>query len=304
MRISARLKKIMVNALSQSSVHTMQRLARMAIPDYDLHQRSGFPETIDIPKIDAAEQITMDMSGDGMLKEFIEVLIDVDRNGLMGRPVSIPTLPQIIKEMEDIGFAFNEKYGIFVESDQRVKTKGWGVMREGLSYEFSFLSLDIVGNSELVRQYPEVKVSKAYSDLKRIVSQVVFRRNGRVWTWEGDGGLSAFYFGNKNTQVVLAGMEILLELFMYNLFDCPFKEPLKVRIVAHTGSCQFSNRIRSVQSSTLQRLVLIESKYAKPDDLTISPSVYTDLGTKMEQLFEPVSVKGNNLYRYNVKWGD
>ena len=303
MKITARLRRYMISALSQSSVHSMQRLARMAIPGYDLHQRSGFPETIDVPKVDAAEQITLDMTQEGMLKEFIELLVKVDRDGLMGRPVPIPTLPQILKEMTDMGYAFNAEYGVFVESDQRGRTKGWGVLREGQSYEIAFLSMDIVGNSELVREYPEDKVKSAYNDLKTIVSRAVAKRNGRTWTWEGDGGLSAFYFGNKNTQVTLAGMEILLELFMYNLLESPFPgDALKLRVVAHTGPCQFSNNIRSVQSSTLQRLYQIESQLAQPDSLTLSTNVYTDLGTKLESFFKSVAVRGGHLYRYRLGW--
>jgi class 3 adenylate cyclase len=303
MKINPRLKRHIISALSQSSVHSMQRLARMAIPGYDLHQRSGFPETIDVPKVDAAEQIILDMVQEGMLKEFIELLIKVDRDGLMGRPVPLPTLPQIIKEMTDMGFTFNAEYGVFVESDQRGRTKSWGVLREGQNYELAFLSLDIVGNSTLVRKYSEAIVANAYGDLKSIVSRIVAKRNGRIWNWEGDGGLIAFYFDNKNTYATLAGMEILLDLFMYNLMESPFpRDKLKLRIAAHTGPCQFSNNIRSVQSTTLQRLYQIESKLAGPDAFTLSPNVYTDLGTKLGRFFKPTTVKGSQLYYYRLSW--
>jgi hypothetical protein len=42
------------------------------------------------------------------------------------------------------------------------------------------------------------------------VVTAVYRRNGRVWRWEGDGGVLAFLFGDKNVQAALAGIAELL----------------------------------------------------------------------------------------------
>ena len=101
------------------TVHLMERLVRRIIPDYDLHRRSGFPENIPIPQVDAAEQVYMDMVSEKLLIRFIEVLIDVNQNGYMGRPVTIRLLPQILNELEEVGLSYNEKYGAIVERDRR-----------------------------------------------------------------------------------------------------------------------------------------------------------------------------------------
>ncbi len=304
MKRNIRLGKYIIDALSHSmTVHLMERLVRRIIPDYDLHRRSGFPENIPIPQVDAAEQVYMDMVSEKLLIRFIEVLIDVNQNGNMGRPVTIRLLPQILNELEEVGLSYNEKYGAIVERDRRVKTVGWGVLREGFTYEFSFLSFDIVGNSELVRRYSKNEIMRGFTDVKRLVAGMVEKREGRMWRWEGDGGLAAFYFGNKNAQVTLAAIELLLELFMYNLFDCPFNEPLSIRIAAHTGPCQFFNNVNEIRSATINRLIEIEARYAVSDSLTISPSVYTDLGTKLESFFQPVEISArSNLYRYKLEW--
>lgn len=304
MRISSRLEDYLIKALSQSmSVPLMERLAGRVILDYDLHRHTGFPEAISIPQLDAAKQIIKDVKREGLSTRFIEVLIDVDRNGVMGRAISIRSLSQIINEIESLGFLFKEDYGLFVENDHLVKTRGWGVLREGVNYEFSFLSLDIVDNSGLVRQYSEKKISKAYRDLYELVSKIVERREGRIWNWEGDGGLAAFYFGGKNVQAALTGIEILLETLMYNLFDCPFEEPLRLRIAVHTGPCQFPNNFEDFQGDTLRRVHLIESQYTEEDCLTISPGVYSDLGTKLARFFKSFNIgRQKILYSYQLGW--
>ncbi len=304
MKISRRLQRYLVDGLSLSmDVHLMQRLVGQVISGYDLHERSGFPPNYPIQALDAATQVVLDVAAEGVVTQFIEVLIGVDRNGHMGRRISIHTSREIIEEMEEAGFLFSEEYGVFVESRHGPQTIGWGVLKPGINYELTFLSLDIVGNTRLVRRYSEDKIAKAYSDLQTLVGAVVSKRNGRVWRWEGDGGLAAFFFGNKNVQATLTGMELLLELFMYNLFDCPFEEQLSVRIAVHAGPCQFNDDVHAMQNATLDRLHQIESEFTEPDTMTISPGTFTDLGSKLAYFFEQCEVSSRHfLYRYKLEW--
>lgn len=304
MRVSVRLQTYLTRALAQSmEVVVMEKLAARVIPGYDLYERSGFPPNIPIPQADAAQQITLDVVREGYLRRFTELLIEVDRNGLMGRSVSIRLLPQIIKELESLGFVFSEEYGLFMEGDASRKTKGWGVLREGATYDLSFMAMDIVGNTQMVRRYSKPRVLKAYADLRQLFSTVVDRREGRIWNWEGDGGVAAFYLGNNNAQAALAGMELLLELFVYNLFTPPLPEPLRIRVAVHAGPCQFFERFEDLRSDTLRRLEIIEAQHTEPETLVISSRVYSDLGNKLEQFFRPVSIsRHQSLYRYRLRW--
>jgi class 3 adenylate cyclase len=281
----------------------MVKLASRVIPNYNLYQRSGFPESIAIPQIDAARQIVGDIERSGLLIRFVEVLIDVHENGEMGRKIPISLLPQLIKEIESMGYGYRIEGGIFIESGAVVKTKGWGVLREGLFYDFSFLRVDIVGNTELVRLYPEKQISRIYNDLQELFSRLVENREGRIWSWEGDGGLAAFYFSNKNIDATICGIEVLLELFLYNLLERPIKKPIAVRAAVHTGQCRFLNNTEQIESETLKRVNLIESQQTEPDSLSISPGVYSDLGGKLANLFQPFEISSQNfLYKCRLGW--
>jgi hypothetical protein len=304
MKLNARLEKYLATALSHSmNVHTMEKFIRRVIPDYDLHQRTGFPESIPVPQQDAARRIVLDIQSEGLTNKLTELLIDVDKNGLMGRNMSIRLLPQIIRELRDMGFLYNQEYGVFIESQNVAKTKGWGILRESINYDFSFLKIDIVGNSNLVRQYSKKTIARTYNWLKSTVMKITEKREGRIWTWEGDGGLAAFYFNTKNIQSTLAGMEILHELTLYNIFERVLKKPLEIRLAVHTGPCQFHQNIKEIQSPTLRHIDLIESNYTEPNSLTISPPVYSDMGAKLEKFFEPVRVSNQQfLYRHRIDW--
>jgi hypothetical protein len=303
-KISSRLQSYITQALSQSmEVNLMERLAARVIGGYDLYERTGFPANIPIPQGDAARQITSDLARSGNIHRFAELLVEVDRAGLMGRPVSIRLLPQIVKELEVLGYRFKEDQGIFVEAGGQGRTKGWGVLIEGQLYELAFLRIDTVGNTSLVRKYSKRLVVQVYAEMRRLFSTIVENRDGRLWQWEGDGGVAAFHYGNKNVQAVLSGMEMLLELFMYNLFQCPFSKPLQIRLAVHTGPCPFFVNFERIRSDTLRRLEVIESEFAENDSLVITPGVYSDMGTKLDSFFKSLRVSRHNLlYQYKLRW--
>jgi len=303
-KISPRLQSYISQALSQSmEVTLMERLAARVIGGYDLYERTGFPANIPIPQVDAARQIAEDLARSGNIHRFTELLVEVDRTGVMGRPVSIRLLPQIVKELEVLGYRFKEDQGIFIEAGARGKTKGWGVLIEGQIYELSFLRIDTVDNTALVRKYSKRLVVQVYNELRRLFSGIVENRDGRLWQWEGDGGVAAFYYGNKNIQAVLSGMEMLLELFMYNRFQCPFSKPLQVRLAVHTGPCPFYVNFERIRSDTLRRLEVIESEFAENDSLVVTPGVFSDMGNKLHSFFKPLRVSRHNLlYQYKLRW--
>jgi hypothetical protein len=304
LKVNAKLQRLIIDALSHSMpVHTMVRIVRRVLPNYDINEQTGFPTNIPVPGQDAAKQIMMDLIEGNLSIKFIEHLIDIYENGLMGRKINIRNLQQIVKNLREIGYEYNHEYGIFLEEHGSIKTTGWGVLQEGTSYEFCFLRLDIVGYTKLVRKYSKKIITSMYTDLQEIVENLVRKRNGRIWGWEGDSALIAFHFQDKNIKAVLTGIEILLELFLYNTFKCKIEELLHVRIAIHTGPCQFYRNIKGRYDDTLRHLELLESKYTLTDSMTISPGAYSDLGTKLEKFFKPVKISsGNHVYRYSITW--
>lgn len=306
LKIQTRLATLFISALSQSMpVDLMQKVARKVIPDYDIYERSGFPQSIPIPRVDAARQILRDFVKENYFLKLIESLLDVQQHGEMGREIRIPLLSRIIAEIEDQGFTYSEQKGVFVEETKngRTRTMGWGTLREGRSYELALLRIDTVGNSDLVRRYPRSLIDTTFASVRDIVTRLVEKRDGRIWGWEGDGGLAAFYFIDKTIQATLCGMEIIHELFMFNLLSTALPQPLSARLAVHAGPCKFVVSSKESEGDTIRRVELLESRYTQPDSLTVSPGVYTDLGSKLSPLFAPVSGPDNSsLYRYGLEW--
>jgi class 3 adenylate cyclase len=304
MRVSGWLVHLTTRALAESmDVRTMTHLVRRLIPNYDIHERTGFPPTIPIPNKNAAHQIVMDVKGKELLLPFINLLISIGDTGFIGRKYRVSHLREIITEICKTGFLYDREFGMFVEDPLVRRTSNWGVLREGEEYIFTFLRLDIVGNSELVRAYPPEVVQGSYTDLRNILQTSIEKRNGRLWNWEGDGGLGSFYFSQKNNAAALCAIEVIHELFLYNHLSCRLEQPLRVRIAVHSGQCQFRHNFEDFNNDTMKQIIEMESSYTKPDSVTFSSNVYTMLDVGIAEQLTPMKTEHNMmLYSYELRW--
>lgn len=304
MQLSRWLAHLATRALASSmDVHAMVNMARRLIRNYDIHQRTGFPGNFAVPKMDAATQIIRDMERHDLLLDFISLLINLQDGGILGVTYRIPHLREIMREINSLGLLYDEETGMFLEDPRIRRTKNWGVLRENEEYIFTFLAADIVESTALVRRYPEQVVSSTYRDLRDLLQSVVDNRNGRIWNWEGDGGVAAFYFTNKNNNAVLSAMEIINEIYLYNLIHCRLDQPLEIRMAVHNGPCEYRSHFGELQNDTLKKLEEIEKNHTQPNSVTVSSSVHHMLSQLLaEQMTSVRHSSANTYYRFKLEW--
>lgn len=305
MRSRVNLPAMCARALSESmDIRTMTAVVREIIPNYDIHERTGFPPSIAIPSQDVARQIVSDVIQESRLLQLISSLIDMHELGRMGRRYPIPNIRAIVQEVLENGYLFDQENRMFVENPTVRKTRNWGALAPGHEYTIAFLRVDIVENSQLVRNYSASTIQKAYGALRDIVTVAVEKRNGRVWRWEGDGGLAAFFFNDKHQKATLAAMEIVHELHIYNLIGCPLSSPLAARIAVHSGPVDYTDSDESLkQSPTLSKLVEIEEQHTRPLSVTISSVVKVMLDSLLSSEFIPLSNDSQGMYfNYSLQW--
>jgi hypothetical protein len=305
MKVSSQLHNLCVESLVQSmDIRTMTHMVRRLIPDYDLNRRTGFPESIPIPRQNAASQIIKDIKDGDLFTYFVEILIDMQLNGYMGKKYPIAHLKKIIAGVHEQGFIYDRENSIFVEDPAVRRTRNWGSLRNGVEYMFSFLRLDIAGNTNLVKKYPAEVIQETYGDLRSIVSDIIDKRNGRIWSWEGDGGLVAFFFGNRNRSSMISAMSIVNEIYFYNRFRCRLDGPLEVRVAVHTGSCEFTGNEEEIKKSDpVKRVIEIEEKYTRPNTATVSNVTHLHLPPTIAEQLVPLKIdEQTTYYSYELRW--
>lgn len=304
MRVKARLKNLTARALAESmDVKTMVHFARRVITNYDLYDRTGVPGSVAIPNRDAARQIVNDMIAEQRFLEFVESLLDLEDRGMAGRRYRIPRLSAIISAIVETGYVLDSEARRFVEDAGVRRTRNWGVLRDGEHYVLAFLGVDIVGNSELVREYGRERVEPLYDRLRSQVQVCVERRNGRLWGWEGDGGVAAFAFAERNRRAVIAAMELLHELFIYNALEAPLSEGLRVRLTIHNGPCEYRPDGSVLTGDTVRRLWEIDDEYGRADTLTITDTVFPTIEPLLADEFDVLQPEPNLVF-YQYRIGD
>jgi class 3 adenylate cyclase len=257
---------------------------------------------VPIPNQEAARQIVEDMIAHQQFLSFISLLIDVNRSGFVGRKYRIPRMKDILLEVMEAGYSYDGERGVFVENAVQRRTQNWGVLMGGQSYALAFLVLDIVSNSEMVRTHDQEEMSRLYGDVRGLMQRIVEKREGRLWLWEGDGGLAAFYMGDINAAAVHSGMEILHELFLYNRLWSSLDELVAVRLSAHSGQVEYRDTLESIEGPVLEKAQRMEAKVAAPDELAISEMVYDAMDPRIAKWFREDPAGDESYYRYAVEF--
>ncbi len=305
MQISTNMVSLVTKAIAESlDLHMIQFIAEQTIHNYDFHRQTGISNTINIPRAVAAKQFVRDARKEGLFLKLIQTLVDIHTSGYMGKNYPVKHLRPVIIELKNMGIIYDQTNRVFVEDSGIRRTKNWGTILPGEEHTFALLRLDIVGNSKLVREYPEEIIKKTYTDLRKIVQDATDKREGRIWSWEGDGGLIAFFFSNKNLYASLAGMDIINRLFVYNHTNCRLNKPLEVRIAVHSGIMEYVNNEEDLKSVDLvKKVVNIEANYTKPNTLTVSDMAMTVFGKHMLDQFSPTRGESSKTYySYSVNW--
>ena len=300
--IPNKLRTTCVRSLSESmDVRTMTHMIRELFPGYDIYARTGFPESIAIPNLDVAKQIIDDVIAADLFPTFTAMLIQAQEEGLMGRKYNISYLRDIVKGTFEQGFIFDQVNRLFVEDPKVRHSRNWSVLKPNVEYTIAFLAIDIVGNTKLVRTHSKDVIRATYQDLRDLVQGCIGKRNGRIWDWEGDGGIVAFFFGNRNLSAVLSSMEILHELYIYNKTRCSLNEPLSVRIGVHSGSCEYTDNLEYLKKTDIVKETAALQEKGKSDTVGISIVVKVMLDEIISQKFKTVGNSKNGPFSYRLE---
>ena len=278
-------------------VDMMVRFARLVNPKYNIYKRTGLKEGMPISNQTAAQRIVADMIQDGFFVDFVEALIKIEAKGYMGHKYTLWGLNDVVTGLIQEGYSFDKVSGQFLENQRERVSPNWGRLLEGDERRMAVLRLDVVDNSTLVRSNPHPKVEKAFNDMRTIVDRAVISRLGRLWSWEGDGALAVFLFGSNEKMAGYAGMEIIHELFFYNLLRNPLDRPINVRIGAHIGQIRYSDsEMERMKNDTVKQTVVYESLAAK-NSLCVSSNLCNAMDEIILNLFSGEKTSRNCKYQ-------
>ena len=297
----SRLKRLLSEALTRAfNTNQIQLFGRVVYPNLDLYELTGYPKNCTIPRKDAADELVSFFFDINKYPQFIELIIKTEHSGFKGEPVVIHNLKQIFKEVEECGFTYDTKLGKLLKKESNEKRNDWGFLEEGKVYNFCFASIDICGNSKLVRKYDGAKVKETYKYFKNMVVKAVENRNGRIWSWEGDGGLLVFHLNDSVNDAVFTSIEIMSSLLLMNSSLNLLGEDIVVRVGINAGDAEYKKDTQSIISDSIEIAKNIEKNHTIPSTISLSKNSFQHINSVIRGSFTEKEVNGLGVYQLEL----
>ena len=266
----------------------IDEIGRMLLKRYSSHEKLGIDDHITIPRRKAAEALIDECLTSKKEEDLIKCLIELDGSDLLGKTVVFDSIETFMKDMVSSGYIYDfKKRKLKKLKEEQDELSNWGALREGKNYEITVASIDIVGNSALVKKYGMKKIEKVYAKFWSLLRRILTVYDGRTWSWSGDGGLVAFTFKDHPTRAVLFALELQNTLSVFNVDpSLPIDEPISLRIGLDTGNMKFSQNTGQIVSETINYAAHLEKTFTAPGKISISKELYLRISENLQSIFD------------------
>ncbi|MBN2545066.1 MAG: adenylate/guanylate cyclase domain-containing protein [Spirochaetes bacterium] len=257
--------------------------------DFSSHKILNIRDTQSISPLTASNALVTLCQEKNKIDEFFQFVIELDGTVLNGKIVKLSGLENILFRLSRTGvyFDFNKRKITKVNEDKNLLVN-WGALKDGKEYPMIIASIDICGNSELVKKYNTNIMEQVYFQLWGYIKKKILQYDGRIWYWAGDGGIVAFRNDIKGPSYSInCCFEILLALPVFNLWHSkPIKEDIRIRIGMDMGEIKFFSDTGRIISDVINYAAHLEKKGTDANGLSISETIYNILSEKMKLIFK------------------
>ena len=265
----------------------VNELGRLILKSFDSNQAAGTKNSISLSSRKSARLLVDACQEHSQVQALIKLVIEVDEGVIHGRQVKIDGLEIFLNRLIRTGVHYDIHTGKIVSScEDHYKLSNWGCLREGKIYDTTVVSLDIAGNSALVRKYGLPRMEKLYFKLWSFLSEKVCTLDGRIWSWAGDGGVVAFTFKDHIMRAVRFAIEVQSTMPVFNLTSPDrFPSDLSLRFGLDTGKVRFLSDTGKIISDVINRASHLEKQVCRPGFVSVSRSVRDSLPSKIASIF-------------------
>ncbi|MCB1175628.1 MAG: hypothetical protein H7A21_06600 [Spirochaetales bacterium] len=295
------LRKALYDILVQSlNTEQMNHLGREVDPEFNVYEFSGFGDKIVIPRKVAADCIIQYFNTEEKLLDYVAYMLIREGHGASGGVIQLKGTERLIQMLRERGWNLDRENQRFVRDQKTHQNLGWGFMKQEEEYQLSFVSLDVVSSSELVRTNVKGDVEATLSRLKAYVRKHVEFWDGRLWYWYGDGGLAAFQGEDSAPMSVLSMISILSYLPVFNIAENQLRpeNDVKLRVGMHYGRAIYKDEVNKISSPDMRVAQEIE-KAADPNSIRASEAIASKLPLEVRRNFQVEGqIEGFRIYRY------
>lgn len=301
------IKKLFKDVLIRNfDAEQMESVALDLDRSFNMLEETGFGSHIPIPRQVAADCLLRYFADEEEFFKLMGIVFAEDEGFYHGSHVRVFFREDILRLTERHHWLYDEQLRRFKRDQRIAQSADWGFMREGEEYQLCFASIDIAGNSALVRNNVKIDVENTYSKLRTYVRRNVEAYDGRIWYWLGDGGLAVFrdYEGIRNS--MLAMIAALSFLPVFNLCENELRpeDDIRLRVGISFGKAAWRADTSKIASEDIARAEDLEKNHATPGAIVTNGVVYQLLPHELRRYMTQTGASdGQPTYRYEVLQG-
>jgi class 3 adenylate cyclase len=265
----------------------IDELGRLVFRHYSTHEIAGENSHITISRRRAADLLVCHAEQQEMLGELIRLIAELDGGVFRGKPLKVRNIEAFFNSLAKIGIVYDpERRRLHYTKEDVQRLKNWGSLRDGRTYDVSTLSVDIVGNSVLVRAHGTRTMEKLYFELWRFLDRKLADYDGRMWSWAGDGGILAFTFADHVNRAVKCAIDIQTSLPLFNISpENPVNQRVALRVGVDTGPIRFYSDTGRIVSDVINYAAHLEKAGTEPGCISLSERVIERTDPKILTIF-------------------
>jgi len=287
--ISPALRNDLVELIAGAfSPDAIDELGRLTFGPYSTHEVAGEDSHITISRRRAARLLVGYAETRFKLSEIIRLIAELDGGIFLGKHLTVKGIEGFFNSLARVGVVYDPtRRRLYHTRDDIRALKNWGCLRDGRTYDISVISVDIVGNSLLVRDNGAKTMEKLYYRFREFLDRKLSEYDGRVWNWAGDGGILAFAFDGCIDRAVKCAIDIQTSLPLFNVSsDNPINRHIALRTSVDTGKIRFYSDTGRIVSEIINYAAHLEKSATEPGKVSISDRARAGTDPKILSIFE------------------
>ena len=250
----------------------IDEIGRFLLKNHSTHSSLGLGDHITVSARKAASTLVDECVDKRCEEKLLKFIIELDGERLLGKTVELRDLERLMNHLAKDGLVYDPKKRKLKKIKESVEDMpNWGALKSGKQYEVTVASIDIVGSSALVKKHGQKKMEKIYYEFWTLLRRLLSDYDGRIWSWQGDGGLAAFAFKRHQERAILFALELhqLIKVFNVNPRK-PISDDIELRIGMDTGKVKYQEDTGQIISDTINYAAHLEKSFTAPGGITIS----------------------------------
>ncbi|MBN2737856.1 MAG: adenylate/guanylate cyclase domain-containing protein [Spirochaetales bacterium] len=181
----------------------------------------------------------------------------------------------------------------------KIAEKGWATIRSDEEYTFYIMYVELDDKKEMEKSFAKSNLKLAIDSFKRFVEQNVARFEGKLWIWQGFGGVVLFPFNGHDCPAALSGFRMAIYKHLHDVEESLFPHFISYRMAIHLGNVLYQEEnTGNVIADTINSVFHLGSKYAEPGEFYMTDDTYRFIHPKIKPYFKASGeFEGRNIWR-------